>query len=69
VTGNKSRAEMTLAEVEAAVGGLECNRLSEQLHLLDGDPHCAWTARKRGEWKLVRLNFDFARGGPLNLYP
>ena len=50
VTGNKSRAEMTLAELEAAVGWLERNRLAEQLHLLEGDPRYAWTARKRGEW-------------------
>ena len=50
VTSNKSRAEMTLAELEAAVGWLERNRLSEQLHLLDGDPRYAWTARQRGEW-------------------
>jgi hypothetical protein len=51
VTGNKSRAEMTLAELDAAIGWLERNRLSEQLHLLDDDPRYAWTARKRGEWK------------------
>jgi superfamily II DNA or RNA helicase len=50
VTGNKSRAEMTLAELEAALGWLERNRLSGQLHLLDDDPRYAWTARKRGEW-------------------
>ena len=50
VTGNKSRAAMTLAELEAALGWLERNRLAEQLHLLDGDPRYAWTARKRGEW-------------------
>ena len=51
VTGNKSRAEMTLAELEAALGWLERNRLADQLHVLDGDPRYAWTARKRGEWK------------------
>ncbi len=51
VTGNKSRAEMTLAELEAAVGWLERNRLADQLHVLEGDPRYAWTARKRGEWK------------------
>ena len=51
VTGNKSRAEMMLSELEAAVGWLERNRLSEQLHLLNGDPRYAWTARKRGEWR------------------
>ncbi len=50
VTGNKSRAAMTLAELEAAAGWLERNRLSEHLHLLDGDGRYAWTARQRGEW-------------------
>jgi hypothetical protein len=50
-TGNKSLAEMTLAELDAAIGWLERNRLSDQLHLLDEDPRYAWTARKRGEWK------------------
>ena len=49
-TGNKTRAQMTLAELEAAVGWLERNRLADHLHVLDGDPHYAWTARKRGEW-------------------
>jgi hypothetical protein len=51
VCSNKSRAEMTLAELDAAIGWLERNRLSEHLHLLDDDPRYAWTARKRGEWK------------------
>ena len=46
-TGNKSRAEMTLAELEAAVSWLERNRLSEHLHLLDGDMRYAWSARQR----------------------
>ncbi len=51
VFGNKSRAEMTLAELDAAVGWLKRNRLSEHIYLLDDDPRYAWTARKRGEWK------------------
>jgi hypothetical protein len=51
VTGNKSRAQMTLGELEAAIGWLERNRLAEHLHLLDDDPRYAWSARKRGEWK------------------
>ena len=51
VSGNKSRAQMTLAELEAAIGWVERNRLSDHLHLLDDDPRYAWTARKRGEWK------------------
>ena len=41
---------MTLAELEAAIGWLERNRLAEHLHLLDDDPRYAWTARKRGDW-------------------
>ena len=49
-TGDKSRARMTLAELEAAMGWLERNRLSDHLHLLDDDPRYAWTARKRGKW-------------------
>ena len=51
VTGNKSRAAMTLAELEAAMGWLERNRLADQLHVLEGDPRYAWTARQRGAWK------------------
>ncbi len=51
VCGNKSRAEMTLAELDAAAGWLERNRLAEHMHLLDDDPRYAWTARSRGEWK------------------
>ena len=47
----KSRAAMTLPELEAAVGWLERNRLQESLHLLDGDARYAWTARQRGEWR------------------
>lgn len=48
---NKSRAEMSLSELEAAVGWLERNRLADHLHLLDGDARYAWTARQRGEWR------------------
>jgi superfamily II DNA or RNA helicase len=51
VTGDKARARMTLAELEAALAWLERNRLAEHRHLLDGDPRYAWSARKRGEWK------------------
>jgi hypothetical protein len=51
VAGNKSRAQMTLPELEAAIGWLERNRLSEHLALLDGDPRYSWSARKRAEWK------------------
>ena len=51
ITGNKSRAQMTLSELEAAIGWLERNRLSEQLHILDGDARYTWSARQRAEWK------------------
>ncbi len=51
VTGGKSRAQMTLSELEAAIGWLERNRLCEHLNLLEGDPRYAWSVRKRGEWK------------------
>ncbi len=51
VTGNKSRARMTMAELEAAIGWLERNRLAEHLHLLDDDPRYAWTAKQQAEWK------------------
>ncbi len=38
VSGDKSRAQMTLSELEAAIGWLERNRLSGHLHLLDERP-------------------------------
>ena len=42
---------MTVAELEAAVGRLERNRLADHLHLLEGDARYAWTARQRAEWR------------------
>ena len=50
VLGNRSRAEMRLPELEAAISWLSRNRLSDHAHLVDGDPRYAWTARQRGEW-------------------
>jgi hypothetical protein len=50
VHGGKSRTEMSLAELEAALAWLSRNRLSDHLHLLDGDHRYAWAARKRGDW-------------------
>jgi len=50
-SGDRSRAAMTLAELEAALGWLERNRLGEHLHLIEGDARYSWSARKRGEWK------------------
>ncbi|NPD68201.1 DEAD/DEAH box helicase family protein (plasmid) [Lichenicola cladoniae] len=66
MTGNKNRAQMTLAELEAAIGWLERNQLQEHLHLLDDDPRYAWTARQRGEWRppvgrLTRTTTDAKR--------
>ncbi|AWN44588.1 DEAD/DEAH box helicase [Methylobacterium durans] len=47
----KARAAMTLAELEAALAWLERHRLSDHLHLLDGDARYAWSARHRsGGW-------------------
>lgn len=52
IMGNKGRAEMSLAELAAAVGWLERNRLADHAHLLAGDTRYAWTARQRdGGWK------------------
>ncbi len=50
ICGNKSRAQMTLAELEAAAAWLERNRLAEHVGLLEDDPRYAWTLRQRGEW-------------------
>ena len=50
-TGNKTRAQMTAPELEAAIGWLERNRLSDHEGVLEGDPRYAWTARQRGEWR------------------
>jgi hypothetical protein len=54
VLGNKGRAEMTLAELEAAVAWLERNRLSDHLHVLEGDARYAWTVavrRRQSIWR------------------
>jgi superfamily II DNA or RNA helicase len=44
----KPRAEMTLAELEAVVGWLERNRLSDFLELLEGDAQYRFSAASRG---------------------
>jgi superfamily II DNA or RNA helicase len=51
--GGKSRAEMTLAELEAAIAWLERNRISDHLHLLEGDHRYGWVARRRAgtDWR------------------
>ena len=47
----KGRAEMGLAELEAAVAWLGRNRLRDHLALLDGDARYAWDAgRRAGGW-------------------
>lgn len=51
VMNNRSRAEMTLPELEAAIGWLERHRLADHTELVAGDARYAWTARQRGEWK------------------
>ncbi|MFC0410845.1 DEAD/DEAH box helicase [Roseomonas elaeocarpi] len=51
VTGDKARAHMTLAELEAAIGWMERNRLADHLHLIADDPRYRWSARQRDEWK------------------
>ena len=45
VTG-KGRREMGAAELEAALGWMERNRLRDHLHLLDGDARYAWDVRR-----------------------
>ncbi|MCB4825471.1 DEAD/DEAH box helicase [Roseicella aerolata] len=50
-TGGKSRATMSLAELEAAVEWLGRNRLRDHLHLLEADHRYGWRIRPRGEWK------------------
>ena len=49
-TGNKPRAEMSLAELEAAVSWLARNRLADHADALEGDPRYGWTLRQRREW-------------------
>jgi hypothetical protein len=51
VMGNRSRADMTLAELEASIGWLERHRIADHLSVLDGDPKYAWTVRQRTGWK------------------
>ena len=63
VMGNKSRADMTLAELEAAIGWLERNRLSDHTAVLEGDARYDWTARKRTEWRPPVGRADGRRGG------
>ena len=45
----KSRTEMTLAELEAALGWLERNRLSDHLPLIADDPQYRWSRSHRAD--------------------
>jgi len=63
VCGNKGRAEMGLADLEAALAWLERNRLSEHLHLLEGDTRYAWTAAKRRRSGWERLHAASVQSG------
>ncbi len=49
-TANKLRAQLSLAELEAAVSWLERNRLSDHAEAVEGDPRYGWTVRQRREW-------------------
>lgn len=46
VMGGKGRGELTIAEMESAIGWLERNRLTEHLHLVRDDPRYAFTERR-----------------------
>ena len=64
----KGRAEMGLAELEAAVAWLGRNRLRDHLALLDGDARYAWDAgRRAGGWTPPVGRTPKARGGPAPL--
>ncbi|WP_372395374.1 DEAD/DEAH box helicase family protein [Azospirillum sp. HJ39] len=45
----KARSEMTLSELESAIGWLERNRLSDHRHLIADDPQFQWSTRRRGQ--------------------
>jgi hypothetical protein len=47
VFGNRGRAEMTLPELEAVLSWLDRNRLSDHLHLIEGDERYAQTTLPR----------------------
>jgi len=45
---NKARSAMGLSELEATIGWLERNRLSDHLHLIADDPQYRWSSRRKG---------------------
>jgi superfamily II DNA or RNA helicase len=55
VMGGKGRGEMTIAEMEAAVGWLERNRLADHMHLVRDDPRYAFTARRVARAERLKL--------------
>lgn len=55
VMGGKGRGEMTIAELEAAIGWLERNRLADHLHLVRDDPRYAFRARRVADAERRRL--------------
>ena len=62
----KPRAEMTLSELEAVIGWLERNRLSDYLHVLENDQHYRFSAARRGHTIPVRnRNADKLSSSPL----
>ncbi|PWC37899.1 DEAD/DEAH box helicase family protein [Azospirillum sp. TSO35-2] len=49
----KARSEMTLSELEATIGWLERNRLSDHRHLIADDPQFQWSNRRKGQARRV----------------
>ncbi|MDQ2101753.1 DEAD/DEAH box helicase [Azospirillum isscasi] len=62
----KARSEMTLAELEATVGWLERNRISDHLHLIADDPQYRWSSRRktRGAGSVTAFSKPSRRGPP-----
>ncbi len=61
----KARSEMTLSELEATVGWLERNRLSDHRHLIVDDPQFTWSTRRRGSHRAGRAGYGMqATRGP-----
>jgi hypothetical protein len=51
----KSRAQMTIAELEAVIGWLERHRISDQLHLVESDPQYRWSSAQRTSYRPGRM--------------
>ncbi|KAA0684146.1 DEAD/DEAH box helicase [Roseomonas genomospecies 6] len=63
---NKARSEMTLSELESAIGWLERNRISDHLHLIADDPQYRWSSRRkaRGAGSVTAFSKPERRGQP-----